>query len=958
MIALRSSRPVMAVTRRRRGTGRDSRTDSARRAGPECRRLQRALEAAVAGTASVVVIRGPAGSGKTALLGWTRMQAEHHPAAFTIANLTGVPTEAHLPYAGLDALQRSLAAHRLARSARGIGLVDSARGAAGARPADRLAVYSAVLDLLGAAAEERPLVLLVDDAGLLDTGSAEALVFAARRVRADPLVFLFAQRRDGRSPPSPLDEAALPTLDLGPLSSDAIATLVRREAAVPVADVVVSELDRLSEGSPLAVRELVALLDGDQLAGRRPLPRTWPLGERVRGLFAWRLDAQADDVREALLVLAAGAPLEVDVLVTALRAVDLDPSTLERAEAAGLVRRDDGRVMPEHPLLGEVIRGAVSPAQRRRAHQAIAAALAALPAEGGRDRRVWHLAEATAQPNESVALALEASGDRAQARSGYAAAAEAYQRAAQLTPARLGPDVRVRRLARAARAASLAGDYATTEALLAEAARDVRDPRLRADVAQLRAMVDHWSDGPIAARDHLVAAADEVADIDATRAVHLLCSASAIGLVSGRVREALAVALRARSLAEIGHDPSALAASRLAVAIAQVLEGDVPAARAVLVAAAARDDPDALDTLTYPGLPLTWAGAFDQADRGLRSALHAAREHGAHGALPLLLAARADLAFRTGAWDQAVASATQAAALAQDTRQRSVGALADLLLGKVAVSRGDPQGQAVLDRAERIAGALDSHSVTVQVAAARAFGDLTAGRYEQAAAGYEELLTDAAALGVGNPSVLDQHSGFVEAAAHCDRLAEAPPVMASLEAETRRSELTSAAVALARCRVLVADDEEADRAFEQAVALRRAVPVLVFDHARTQLWWGQRLRRTRRPSASRVHLSAAQAAFRRLRAAPWAALAASELRAAGGRSHPEPSGPDLDQLSPQEFQVSMAVARGLSNREVAETLFLSRKTVEFHLTNVYRKLGMRSRTELVRSVTPLVDASR
>lgn len=926
----------------------------------ECRRLEWALEAAVAGTATVLVIRGPAGSGKTALLTWARRRAERHPGGYAIASLTGVSTEARLPYAGVDALRRTLAVQQPAPSAAGLDLLDAVLEgrAASQRPADRLAVCSAVLDLLGAVAEVRPLLLVVDDARLIDSGSIEALAFAARRLRADPLVILFAERRDGERQPSALDEAALPVLDLAPLPPRAVARLIRREASVPVADAVVAELGRLAEGSPLAVRELVALLDAEQLAGRRPLPRTWPLGERLRGLFAWRLDNQPDEVRDALLVLAAGAPLEEDVLATALRAVDVDPATLDVAEAAGLVRRDDGRVLLAHALLGEVIRSSASPAQRRRAHPAIAAALVALPTEAGRDRQVWHLAEATAEPNESVAAALEESGDRAQARSGYAAATEAYQRAARLTPARLGPDVRVRRLARAARAGQLAGDNASAEGLLAEAARDVRDPRLRADVAQLRAFVDHWSDGPIAARDHLVAAAEEVEGVDATRAVRLLCSAAAIGLVSGRVRDALTVALRARSLAEASDDPAALAASRLAVAIAQVVDGDVPAALDVLLPAAARDDPDALDVLTYPGLALTWAGAHDTAERGLRSALRIAREQDAHGALPLLLAARAELAFRTGAWDQAVANATQAAALAQDARQPSVGALADMVVGKVAVSRGDPEGQEVLDRAERAAAALDTHSVTIQVAAARALGDLAEGRYEQAAAGYEEVLDRAAALGVGNPCVLEQHSGFVEAAVHCDRLDDTPPVVAGLEVQARRSGLAGAAVSLARCRLLVGDDDEAGRACDHAARLRRVLPELVFEHARTQLWWGQRLRRTRRPSASRSHLSAAETLFRRLRATPWAALAASELRAAGGRVTPEPSGIDLDQLSPQELQVSMAVVRGLSNREVAETLFLSRKTVEFHLTNVYRKLGVRSRTELVRSVSPIVDGSR
>lgn len=426
----------------------------------ECEQLDELLDRARLGRSGALVIRGEAGVGKSALLDHAAARAVDA----RIVRTLGVESEVELELSGLLDVCRPLESLVDELPEARAAALRAALGEGPAHALDRYAIGAATLGLLAAAAEQRPLLVLVDDAQWVDAASADALLFAARRLDADSVVVLFAAREDD----GPTFEApGIPELEVEGLDLDGASALLRAEGVADAS--VVSRLHQATGGNPLALVELVGELSEAQLAGREPLAEPLPAGSAVERSFARRAEGLPDATRKALLTCAVSRAASPGVILRAFGALGLEASALEPAEDAGLVTIRDGRVDFTHPLVRSAVYHAAQPSERRGVHRVLADAAG----DASPEERAWHLAAAALGPDEDAAAALEDAAVRARDRSGYAAAASALERAARLTP---DPEPRSRRLAAAADAAWEAGRGAGAAELLDEALAITTDP--------------------------------------------------------------------------------------------------------------------------------------------------------------------------------------------------------------------------------------------------------------------------------------------------------------------------------------------------------------------------------------------------------------------------------------------------------------------------------------------------
>ena len=408
--------------------------------GVEQRRIVDLLANARSATSETLVFVGEPGIGKTSLLEY----AATHADGFEIGRARGVETEAELPFAALFELCRPFLGRLERLEPQQAATLRATFGLEGRHEATAFAVGAATLSLLAAVAEERPLLLLVDDAHWLDRGSADALAFAVRRLRADAVAALFATRpADGR----PFAGRGLPELWLEGLDSQAAAALLDRTGKSALDPDSQREILDLAAGNPLALLELPRWV-----AARGAGPEPARLGSYLENAFAARAEVLPDVTRRALVVAAAISTADLDVLRSALERLRLSLAALEAAESAELLSIDAGALRFRHPLVRSALYHAAGPAERRRAHAAVAAALA------DDERAAWHLAAAAVGPDDAAAAALERAAETARGRSGFAAAAAAYERAARLSERR---EDRVRRLAAGADAAWLGEEHST-----------------------------------------------------------------------------------------------------------------------------------------------------------------------------------------------------------------------------------------------------------------------------------------------------------------------------------------------------------------------------------------------------------------------------------------------------------------------------------------------------------------
>jgi DNA-binding CsgD family transcriptional regulator len=857
----------------------------------ECTRLAELLDEAGSGRGRGLVLRGEAGIGKTALLDHLADSAD----GFTVVRATGVEFESGLALAALGELIRPLSgllgevppAH-----ADVLANLVSYRTDDGA-VIDRHAVYAATLALLTVAAAKQPLLCLIDDAHWIDTASAEALLFATRRLRADAVLIVFASRDVPE-----FDAPGVETLQLAGLDMVASLRLLARSGDLPAtagARLAVSAM-----GNPLALLALPRLLAS--VGSLDPLPSN----KTLQRAFGAHLSSMSDRHRLALLVCAAAGHAEFDVVARALAEVDLDLADLDEGAARGLVLITARTVVFRHPMVRSAVYAQAGPGERRAAHRALAEVCVS-----DEDLRAWHRAHVTAGPDETVASELVTTAGRARRRGGIAAEAEALERAAELTAE---PVMRARRLFAAAAAWSAAGAPERSDALLDQAGAG----RTRARTVE-----------------KLSAVAEEGGPDDRLAAGRLLsATAPRTWSVGDRLEKCSKVMV---VTSPDGRPNPAFPAGAVRMASAQVLAG-LPAgaelARNCVVVCERHEPTGACAEL---GEVLTYTEDYDLARRMIDRDVDGARAAGDIAVLAFSLARRAHLEVRRGRLGAANSDALEGAEIAGVMGLPSVSAAT---LAMVAAAFGS-----VDDCAAHAVEALRLGDPEVETTVRHALGliALAAGRIEDAVTELrraDTLLRDA---GVVDPAVVPAAADLVEALLRAGRADEARRVLSRLDGAVAVTGRRGRLAAALRCHALSTRDATAGALFAQALEAHADVDEPL-EHARTLLCFGQWLRRARRRQDAQRHLAAALEIFESTGARLWADQARHELNVLGLRANPRP---DLGALTAQESRIALAAARGQTSREIAAQVLLSVRTVDHHLGNVYRKLGVPSRRALV-----------
>ena len=614
----------------------------------------------------------------------------------------------------------------------------------------------------------------------------------------------------------------------------------------------------------------------------------------------------------------------------AARALGLAPNALEPPETAGLVSLDDGTIEFRHPLVRSAVYADAPAAERRAAHAALAAALP----EQDADRRAWHLAAAAVGPDEAVAGELEEAAERARRRGGFASASTAFERAADLTA---DQPTGARRLVSAAESARLAGQPERASVLLDRARPLAADPLLRADIDRLRGLIELGGGMARRAYEILARAADEVAPLDAQRALELLATAGeAVALDANR--DAVSAGSRLVAGLRTGDTRRERFLVNLLAGFGRQFAGDVAGGvRALEDALRLAEGVDEPYVLLWAGYAAGRLGDDTAAHRFHAQVVARARERGAVGDIPLPMGRLALFETRLGRWAAAAASASEALSLARATGQEQLTGYPLAWLALIAALRGQEEAcRSYAAEAMQVTAVRPMRLIDDAVRWALGIHELGAGRAGEAVAQLQDISHPL----IVSAAELDR----IEAAVRAGRTELARMWLGSLEAWAVALPAPWVLARLAHGHALLSEGAAAERAFAEALAHHTRSP-RPFERARTGLAFGEFLRRSRRRTEAREHLRAALDGFERLGAVAWAERARAELRASGETARRrDPS--TMDQLTPQELQVARFVARGLSTREVAAQLFLSPRTVDFHLRNVFAKLGITSRAEL------------
>jgi DNA-binding CsgD family transcriptional regulator len=900
----------------------------------ELGQLDELLGEARLGRSHALVLRGTAGIGKTALLDYAVQRAS----GFQVLHYTAVDSEAELPFAGMQALLGPLV-DRLpeipepqARAVRAALALESIA------ETNRLAVYAGLLSLLGEAAERVPLLVVVDDAHWLDRPSAEALTFAARRLTAESLALLFAVR-EGEGTDFGV---VLPTIELEPLETAASMELLHERFGSRIAAKVARHLAEATGGNPLALLEVATLLDDGERVGREPLPDHLPASESVERTVRRALRSLPPETRRALLAAA-----------TSDSPVGGDLAALEPAEDAGLVRIHAGAVAFRHPLVRSAVYHAASADERRAAHRALADALTG---EEDSDRRAWHLAAGAEGPDESVATALEAAASRFVERGGQASASRALERAAELSD---DDDACARRLHAAGRAAEHAGDLERAAVLAERALARGRDPGIRAAARVLAWQINDWRG--LAEDDvELETEAERLAPFNPARAALMLYVSSNAAWRRLDLERALRLARKSVEMspvngawqAEGSWEPwmaDLAAGNRWNLAFIllllgrpteaeEVVSGLLPAASELV----ARASPLSLNYHAY-------LERYEEARSNIERVLRSARTEGHVWAEMWLTRSLAFVDLLQARFPAARAGAARSLAMAESIGVPGAIAMSLSILAWLAAVEGrESEAREQAGRADELLQRRIGHRfLRGRLQATLGLLELGLARPLAAIEKLEPVADLAESHGVREPSVLPYAPDLIEAYARAGKRGAATRELAKLAELAGALDRRWALAAVARLRGLLGPDDDLDEHFGAALELHEQGAGSAFDRARTELLYGERLRRAKRRVDAREHLRTAVELFDGLGAAPWSEQARRELRASG-ESIPrrDPTAPE--KLTPQELQVALQVAEGKTNRDVAAALFLSPKTIEFHLTRVYRKLNIHSRAELVR----------
>jgi DNA-binding CsgD family transcriptional regulator len=880
------------------------------------------------GRSAVLALVGEAGIGKTSLLAY----AEDAATGLALLQARGVESEMQLPFAGLYELLRP-ALHLLGRipAPRAAAL----EGALALRPnasgGDRFAVGAATLSLLAAYAEEAPTLLLIDDAHLLDASSAEAIRFALRRILAEPLGAVLAVREDEASL---LDDADLPTLHVDGLDRAAASGLL---GGVPT-----ETADRLylaTAGNPLALTELAR--DTSRLA-TLSIDAPIPVPAKVTRAFARRA-ALLDVSAQRLLALATvDESADLATIDRAARLLDLDIAGLAAAEDAGLVRIAGGRIAFRHALARAAIYGASPPKYRRDAHRALARALP----DRDVDRRAWHLGAATTGPDATASSALEQAGLRARQRSAYAVSSAAFERAARLAP---DGERQAQLLAAAAETTWLAGFADRAIALLQESRALATETDLLVQIDRLQGQIATRRGPVMEGYTILVAAANRVATATPELAIGLLADSVDAGFYAGDVAAMISSARRMTELLSPASSTRSQFLAAAATGMALVLTRDarvgiesVRAAMALLEQdASLRHDTDLLPWVVIVPLFLRESGS---ARSLVDEAIDTARARAALGILPWLLNRVARDHAGADQWSRAMVEYDEAARLAHETGQRTeLGAALAGWAWLEARQGRDADCRAHAAEARTLSAELGMH--LFEVWAIRSLGELELGlgRASAAIECLEDCNARLEAQGIQDVD-LAPNAELIDAYLRVSRRPDAERLVQELDREATQKGQPWSLARAARCRGLVATEREFEHHFDASVQLHEQTPD-VFELGVTRLAYGGRLRRQRQRTRARSELRTALEIFEGLGAEPWAEMARGELLATGETARRRGASA-TETLTRQELRIAQILASGKTTRETAAALFLSPKTIEYHLRSIYGKLGISSRGEL------------
>ena len=894
--------------------------------------IDQLLDGARAGESGALVVRGEPGIGKTALLEYAIDSAPE----MRLLRAVGVQSEIELAFAGLhqfcapmlDRLDRLPNPQRQALSV-AFGISD------GDAP-DRFVVGLAALGLLSDAAEEQPLLCAVDDAQWLDEESALTLAFVARRLLAESVAIAFVMRKRSEV------FSGLPELVLAGLDAEDARSLLASGIPGLVDGQVLDRIVAETRGNPLALLELPRGLSAVELAGGFGVPDHLPLAARIEQSFLRRLESLRGETRRLLLAAAAEPVGDVALLWRAAERLGLGPDAAEPAQTAGLIELG-GRVRLRHPLVRSAIYGAAAVPDRREVHRALAEATdpAADP-----DRRTWHLAQAVGGPDEEVASELERSADRAQGRGGVAAVAAFLERAAELTP---DPARRGARALAAAQAKLDAGAPEAAQALLATADITPLDELQRARLQRLRGQIAFASSHGSEAAPLLLAAARRLEPLDDALARETYLEAFSAAMLAGRAggSHGAEVAQAARRLPPPHRSRMGdLLLDSLTAAFADGYAAARPIRQRAVRAFRS-------ENLTVEeGLRWLWiasseaAKLWDDESWSILSARHVdmARAAGALSVLPLTLNSRAVAHVFAGELDAAASLVAELDAVQQATgttlapyaalglaawrgREQEVGDLLEATLDE-AVARGEG------------AAGLVAHW-------ARAVLANGLGRYDEAVSAARK----AAEHQHDSAPAYWSLSELVEAATRSGQPELAADAFARLEPITRVGDTDWALGVQARAHALLSDGDAAERLYREAIE-RLGRTSLRGELGRARLLHGEWLRRENRRVDAREQLRAAHEMFSDIGAGGFAERARRELQATGetARRRTEEA---RGVLTPQEAQIARLARDGLSNPEIGAQLFISPRTVQYHLHKVFVKLDIISRKQLSR-----VPASR
>ncbi|MDQ1460908.1 MAG: hypothetical protein QOI08_2392 [Actinomycetota bacterium] len=893
--------------------------------------LDNVLAAVRAGMSGVLVLRGDAGMGKTRLLDYAAESAGD----LRVARVAGIESESEFGYAALHRLVLPFVSGMDRLPERQREALQSAFGLVAGLAADRFLIGLGVLTLLADVAARQPLLCIVDDAQWIDRESLDAFAFVARRLHADRIALLFAVR-------DPSDAQVringLPDLLVEGLAGESALQLLTDVASAPLSADVASRIVVETRGCPLAMTELAAELTSEQLAGVELLPEPLPISVRLEAHFLGRVRTLPSDTQSFLLIAAAEPEGDSALVCRAAARLGLNADAADAAKRSGLLVTEP-RVEFRHPLVRSAVYRGVTASDRRRVHAALAVLV---DAESEPDRRVWHLAAAAAAPDEQIARDLEHRAGGAREGGRYGEEAALLSRAAELTPE---PRRQARRLLSAAQAHLVAGARRTAERLVEQATPRLHDPLLIAQAQRLRAALRSFTT-PNEIPLVLLKAAAAMEQFDARLARDTYAEAIEACLVSCQLtkgttplevaRAALAAPCAPQPVATLADVMLEGFARRIAVgyvdAVPKLREG---------VAALAAHDPDTSGFSRWAVFGNNAAADLWDADgyrKMLRRLEQTEREHGALDSLRITLGGLAHSEMWAGRFVVAEAFHSEATEIALALGED--GTIWEMLKVELFAWQGDDAKTRSVVAALTGAIAEFGAGVTVNLAlVASTILDIAHGRYEEAlSSAWPVYENDSSPHG---SQVLPE---IVEAAV---RSGNRPAANAALERLTERARASATPWALgllARSEALVATDMIADSLYRAAIDRLDRTGILT-DLARAHLVYGEWLRRQKRRADARVELHVAYEMFATMGAVAFAERARVELAATGEYARKRSVGTS-NELTPQEGQVAILAAEGATNREIAERMYLSESTVDYHLRKVYRKLGLVSRRQL------------